>query len=306
MAYIPDEWVLKRLPIAQSAQQILFYYCARADQDTGETIVSAEKTSQDLGTRKDHVNEHDRKLVRLGFIAITANEHGGRIVRMLSPWKPRAERSGNGAQRVEKKAASQDLGKQPQAITQDLGSPLDSSPRFGEIPQDLGNATQTLGEVTQDLGKSTQDLGAHIRNNQLINQPIEPERESTRARGNGNGKHSLALCGPNDDFDTPLPVQRPWTLGERFILKACKLWETPILETNYKLRQSVQACGKWLEQRVDPKKGKGGRPELFQEFWFQVLKRNMALRPEYVVEQWDAYDRWLIENHETHRQGANT
>lgn len=171
MAYIPDEWVIKRLDIAQSAQQILFYYCARADNDTGKTNVSAQRVSQDLGIRKDHIDEHDRKLVREGFVTITKDENGGRTVRLLSPWQPRAERNGHLTQKVEKKTVSQDLGKPEQPVTQDLGSPLNDSPNLGEFTQDLGKATQ-------DLGKTPQDLGLHIRNNQPNNQTMEPERRS--------------------------------------------------------------------------------------------------------------------------------
>jgi hypothetical protein len=241
----------------------------------------------------------------MGFITVTTGDHGGRIVRLLSPWQSRAERTGQPTQKTGRKASSQVLGNGKETATQDLGSPLNSSPNFGEFTQNLGDSTQNLGKVTQSLGKSTQNLGAHIRNNQPMNQPIEPERE--RARGNGkNGTHPRALCGPNDDFDTTLPLEPQWTMGERFILKACELWEKPILETNWKLREQVKTCGQWVGSRVDPKNHKGGRPEWFQEFWFKVLKRTVAPRPDYVIEQWDAYDRWLIENYETHRQGANS
>jgi hypothetical protein len=169
---------MKRLDVALSAQQVLFYYCARADQDTGETNVSVEKTSQDLGIRKDHVSEHDRKLVREGLITVSIGEFGGRIVRLLAPWRPRAERNGQPAQRAEKQTASQDLGKRKRATTQNLGSPLNAvTQNLGESTQNLGSPldeTQAdypkLGEVTQNLGEPTQNLGLHIRNNQ----PMEP------------------------------------------------------------------------------------------------------------------------------------
>lgn len=170
MAYIPDPWVIKRLEIALSAQQVLFYYCARANQDTGETIVSVERTSQDLGIRKDHINEHDRKLVREGYIRIAVADNGGRMVQMLAPWLPRGERG----QRVEKADTSQNLGELTQNLggnAQDLGSPLNSSPKLGEIPQNLGKSAQNLGNFTQDLG-------AHIGITSSCNQPMGPERAS--------------------------------------------------------------------------------------------------------------------------------
>jgi hypothetical protein len=166
------------LGIAPSAVRLLFYYCGRANQDTGETNVSPQRASQDLGIRKDHVDEHDRKLVREALILILKDENGGRIVRLLPPWCPRAERNGYPAQMPTKKTTSQDLGDTADTSTQNLGSPLDGSPKLGQIPQNLGESPQVLGEVTQNLGESPQNLGGHIRNNQpmnhLIDQPIEP------------------------------------------------------------------------------------------------------------------------------------
>lgn len=160
MAYIPDEWVMGNLKIAPSTVRLLFYYCGRADQDTGETNVSPQRASQDLGIRKDHVDEHDRKLVRGGLIRIAQSENEGRIIHMLAPWQPRSKRT---AQRTGGKATSQVLVKQAEAVTQNLGSPLDGFPKFGEIPQNLGESSQNLGEIPQNLG-------THIRNNQLMNQ----------------------------------------------------------------------------------------------------------------------------------------
>ena len=164
MAYIPDEWVMGNLEIAPSAVRLLFYYCGRADHDTGETNVSTRRASQDLGIRKDHIDEHDRKLVRKGLIRIERTDDERRVIHMLSPWQSRARRT---EQKTAGKATSQDLGKSVEVVTQKPGSPLDEFPKLGENPQNLG-------EVTQNLGKSSQNLGTHIRNNQLMNQPIEP------------------------------------------------------------------------------------------------------------------------------------
>jgi hypothetical protein len=92
-------------------------------------------------------------------------------------------------------------------------------------------------------------------------------------------------------------------VGERFVLKACGLWETPRPESDFRLRESIRQHGSWISQRLNVGERIGGTPDLFREFWYEVLNRKVTPRPEYVVEQWDAYDRWLIENHETHRQG---
>jgi hypothetical protein len=210
MAYIPDEWVMRRLNIAQSAQQILFYYCGRADGDSGETNVSPERTSQDLGIRKDHVNEHDRKLSREGFIMISTNEHGSRIVRLLSPWQPRNERNGQHGQRTEKKRASQDLGKHDSVITQDLGSALDGHPNLGEV-------TQSLGESTQVLGKIAQDLGAHIRTNQTINQTNNQHGADAPTKG----KRSR----PKE----PKPERQPDPVHSAFAQAFTNHYETPYM-----------------------------------------------------------------------------
>src|SRR5262245_57816803 len=173
---------MNNLKLAPSAVRLLFYYCARADQDTGETNVSAERSSQDLGIRKDHIDEHDRKLVRDGYIAIAKNEYGGRIIHMLSPWTPRSERSGHLRQASGGKDTSQVLGnnlEQSKDATQSLGSALDSFPKLGETPQNLGKSpktwgvvSQNLGESSQNLGKTSQNLGAHIGITSPCNQPM--------------------------------------------------------------------------------------------------------------------------------------
>ena len=114
---------------------------------------------------------------------------------------------------------------------------------------------------------------------------------------------------PNDDFSQPAPRQE-WTVGERFILKTCGLWddlanqEKPIVETNWKTKQAVQAAGKYVAARLDVASKIGGTPKMFLEFWHDELKRLVTPRPDYVVEQWEAYDRWLIANYETHRRIA--
>jgi hypothetical protein len=162
--------VLGRIKIAPKTRDLLFYYYARADQETGQTTVSAQRASQDLGIRKDHVDEYDRKLVRDGFIAITKSESGGRIIQMRAPWRPRSERNGHPAQHAEKKAASQVLGKtglEPKLAPQNLGNPLDGSPKFGQSPQ-------VLEEPPQNLGEPPQNLGAHIGTTSSGYQLMEP------------------------------------------------------------------------------------------------------------------------------------
>lgn len=108
---------------------------------------------------------------------------------------------------------------------------------------------------------------------------------------------------PNDDHSV-LPPEPEWTAGERFILKACGLWQMPIVETDWKIKQSVKTNGAWVNARLDVRNHVGGTPDLFKEFWFEVLGRKTNPRPDYVLEQWAAYDRWLIETHETHRRRA--
>ena len=115
---------------------------------------------------------------------------------------------------------------------------------------------------------------------------------------------------PNDDF-TDIPPQPQWSTAERFVLKACNLWdelanqEKPVVETNWKTKQAVQAAGKYVMPRLSVENRIGGTPSLFREFWHDKLKREVAPRPDYLVEQWEAYDRWLVENYETHRRLSN-
>jgi hypothetical protein len=104
-----------------------------------------------------------------------------------------------------------------------------------------------------------------------------------------------------DDEFSPLP-EKVWSIGERFILKACELWEKPIVEMDFKIELAIRQNGAWVDSRLDPSRNIGGNPGLFREFWANVLKRTAQLRPNYVVEHWEAYDRWLINTHETHRQ----
>lgn len=114
---------------------------------------------------------------------------------------------------------------------------------------------------------------------------------------------------PNDDFRGAPPVQE-WTIAERFVLKSCGLWddlnncEKPIVETNWKTKQAVVSAGRFVAPRLDVKAHIGGTPKLFLEYWHDEIKRTATPRPEYVVEQWEAYDRWLINNYETHRRLA--
>lgn len=115
--------------------------------------------------------------------------------------------------------------------------------------------------------------------------------------------------GPNDDFapDAPLPAP-DWNIGERFVLKACGLWESPTVEGNWRLLRSIRTAGAFVASKIDIARRQGGTPDLWKEFWYETLNRKTAPRPEWIAEQWDAYDRWLIQNHEPHRarlaQGA--
>lgn len=115
------------------------------------------------------------------------------------------------------------------------------------------------------------------------------------------------LSHPADNFSTN-PSQREWSLGERFILKASELWDEindcakPTVEMNWKCSEAVKQAGRYVMSRLNIKAKVGGTPKLFLEFWRNEMHRTIQPRPEYIVEHWEAYDRWLIENYETHRQ----
>lgn len=142
-------------------------------------------------------------------------------------------------------------------------------------------------------------------NNEVQNTDLQKrERENTPALSQ-NGFHAKNAFTPV--FDCVCESSTPeadWTSGERFILKSCDLWEKPVVETDWKIKQAVKEAGAWISSRLNPSKRVGGSPVLFRQFWFDELHRKGNPRPSYVLEQWDAYDRWLIANHETHRQGG--
>lgn len=163
----------------------------------------------------------------------------------------------------------------------------------------------------------TNNLGFDIKNTEITTERERDAREAESARA-----PKLALVSsvseptppdqpfsPNDDFRGALPAKE-WTIAERFVLKSCGLWddlnncEKPIVETNWKTKQAVVSAGRFVAPRLDVKARIGGTPKLFLEYWHDEIKRTATPRPEYVVEQWEAYDRWLIYNHETHRRLA--
>lgn len=171
----------------------------------------------------------------------------------------------------------------------------------------------TERKVQADSEKVQVDKFLHDKERARV-EPSEPsiepsEREQETARVSFvEAENTNQPFAPNDDF-VPAPLPQ-WSVAERFILKACELWdelanqEKPVVETNWKTKQSVKVAGKFVAPRLDVEKKIGGTPKLFREFWHDKLKRDVSPRPDYVVEQWDAYDRWLIENHETHRRAA--
>jgi len=171
--------------------------------------------------------------------------------------------------------------------------------------------------VILDAKKSNPEI-SHIRNNR--HEPSERERDAREAESSPSPKLALVSSvseptppdqpfSPNDDFRGALPA-REWTIAERFVLKSCGLWddlnncEKPIVETNWKTKQAVVSAGRFIAPRLDVKARIGGTPKLFLEYWHDEIKRTATPRPEYVVEQWEAYDRWLINNYETHRRLA--
>lgn len=150
-------------------------------------------------------------------------------------------------------------------------------------------------------------VNTDLQNTELQNTEREREEE-TALVSFVEAENTNQPFAPNDDF-IPAPFPQ-WSVAERFILKACGLWdelanqEKPVVETNWKTKQSVTIAGRFVAPRLDVEKRIGGTPKLFREFWHDKLKRDVSPRPDYVVEQWEAYDRWLIENHETHRRSV--
>ena len=173
---------------------------------------------------------------------------------------------------------------------------------------------------TPSLVSRGEAIGFHGETNTKTSSETTTERDE---RPESASKPKLALVSsvgenphfadqpfsPNDDFSQAAPRQE-WTVGERFVLKACGLWddlanqEKPIVETSWKTKQAVQSAGKYVAARLNVKQRIGGTPKMFLEFWHDELKRLVTPRPDYVVEQWEAYDRWLIANYETHRRIA--
>lgn len=154
--------------------------------------------------------------------------------------------------------------------------------------------------VNENAIKGNPEL-AHIRNNR--HKPSEREETAPSLEIVKATSSAIASTLPNDDFSQDVLPPEDWTVGERFVLKACDLWEKPILETDWRVKHAVKLNGKWVDERLDVPKRIGGSPVLFREFWFEELKRVGNPRPDWISEHWGAYDRWLIENHETHRQG---
>jgi len=161
--------------------------------------------------------------------------------------------------------------------------------------------TERTGEtIVQSLRDDSTVLASRKPNKTEITKIEIQERESAPVLPSVDRPQEQPFA-PNDDVDNT-PPEPEWTVGERFLLKACDLWEKPLIENDWRLKQSVKSCGRWVNDRLDLKKQIGGTPALFRKFWFEELSRKANPRPEYVVEQWDAYDRWLIDTHETHRR----
>lgn len=179
MAYIPDEWIQCKRKIPPSARDLLFYYCARADQDTGSTTVSSERTSRDLGIRKDHVDEYDRKLVREGLISVEKSPEG-RSITLKDAWQPRSSRNGlKSSQPKAIKDTSQVLVKTPQNL--------------GKSPQNSGNPPETWEDLPKTWVESPQNLGLHIRNNQ----PMEPAHGTSQRSESPSESEKPILSPPS-------------------------------------------------------------------------------------------------------------
>lgn len=169
-----------------------------------------------------------------------------------------------------------------------------------------GSVSQERGGVSHRNGGSVCETPKEYKEENKVKR----EREPSPLVSFVEDKPSSQPFSPNDDF-TNIPPQPQWSTAERFVLKACELWdeltnqEKPVVETNWKTKQSVQVAGRFITPRLSVENRVGGTPKLFREFWHDKLKRDVAPRPDYVVEQWEAYDRWLIDNHEPHRRLSN-
>lgn len=199
---------------------------------------------------------------------------------------------------------------------------------FDVCPEEIRKITHPVEDAPSQFPEDTLSVSTPIGMGletdtctEISTETSERERATSSAENPGQPKLSLVSSvdekpkntetpfSPNDDFSQTAPTQQ-WTVAERFILKACNLWdelansEKPVVETNWKTKQAVQAAGKFVALRLNVEKQIGGTPKMFLEFWHDTLKRIISPRPDYVIEQWEAYDRWLIENHETHRRVA--
>lgn len=186
---------------------------------------------------------------------------------------------------------------------------IDPTPEINLIsPSD--QIDPTVGSKRSDLirTETTTETTSEGESGKVAENPTRPKLALVSSVGE-NPTPAESPFSPNDDFSQPAPKQE-WTIAERFVLKACYLWddrtnqESPAVETNWKTKQAVHTAGSFVAARLDVAKRIGGTPTMFLEFWHDTLKRSVAPRPDYVVEQWAAYDRWLIENHETHRRVA--
>jgi len=178
-------------------------------------------------------------------------------------------------------------------------------------PLETERCNLTEQKVQADSGKVQFDAIAYKEEpSEPSIEPSEREREQNPLVSFVEAKPANQPFSPNDDF-TDIPPQPQWSTAERFVLKACELWdelanqEKPVVETNWKTKQSVQVAGRFITPRLSVENRIGGTPKLFQTFWRDTLNRTISPRPDYVVEQWEAYDRWLIDNHEPHRRLSN-
>jgi hypothetical protein len=175
-------------------------------------------------------------------------------------------------------------------------------------PQNQGVVNERAGGGSVVYTKNTHEEYTEERETSSAENPTRPKLALVSSVEE-NPTSAEPPFSPNDDFSQPVPKQE-WTIAERFVLKACYLWddrmnqESPAVEANWKTKQAVRTAGSFVAARLDVAKRIGGTPTMFLEFWHDTLKRSVAPRPDYVVEQWAAYDRWLIENHETHRRSV--
>lgn len=124
-------------------------------------------------------------------------------------------------------------------------------------------------------------------------------QENARANGNnpvvqthnGNGKASglHSVIQPHDTVGVAFADEQNFTLPQRFVFKACKLWSVsgnePKPMSPVKRTEALQVAA--FVERANPELL---RSALFHEFWYEHLRCSYTPRPTTISEKWDDYE----------------